>query len=117
MARSKKVEAAVEAVEAKVEAVAEAVSEKKDAVKKAAKKTTAVTKKPAAKKTEPAAEASKIIIQYGDGEADTAAFVGKAKADAGVKSAKQVDIYVKPEVNRVYYVIDGEKFGDFALFE
>ena len=110
MPRAKKVEAAVEAVEEKVEAAVEAV-EKKAAAKK---KTASAAKKTAEKKTETAA---KVVIQFGGSEADTAALVEKAKAEAGVKTAKQVDVYVKPEVNRVYYVIDGDKLGDFVLFE
>jgi hypothetical protein len=114
--------------------------EKKAAAKKPAAKKTAAAKKPAAKKTaekktaekktaekKPAAKkavapkaaptASKVVIQYEGGEVDSAALVEKAKKISGVKSAKQVDVYVKPEVNRVYYVINGDTFGDFALFE
>ena len=45
----------------------------------------------------------------------TAVLVEKAKADSGVKAPKTVDIYVRPEINMVYYVIDGETFGNFEL--
>ena len=126
---------------APAEKAAPAAEKKAPAKKPAAKKTTAAAKKPAAKKTaekkpaekktaekKPAAKkaaapkaadtsASKVVIQFAGGEADTAALVEKAKKISGVKSAKQVDVYVKPEVNRVYYVINGDTFGDFALFE
>ena len=99
---------------------AKKTAEKKPAAKKTAEKKPAAAKKPAAKKAaapKAAETASKVVIQFGGGEADTAALVEKAKKVAGVKSAKQVDVYVKPEVNRVYYVINGDTFGDFALFE
>ena len=99
---------------------AKKTAEKKPAAKKTAEKKPAAAKKPAAKKSaapKAAETASKVVIQFGGGEADTAALVEKAKKVAGVKSAKQVDVYVKPEVNRVYYVINGDTFGDFALFE
>ena len=131
---------------APAEKAAPAAEKKAPAKKPAAKKATAAAKKPAAKKTaakkpaekktaekkpaakKPAAKkaaapkaadtsASKVVIQFAGGEADTAALVEKAKKISGVKSAKQVDVYVKPEVNRVYYVINGDTFGDFALFE
>ncbi|HRU97072.1 MAG TPA: DUF6465 family protein [Ruminococcus sp.] len=49
-------------------------------------------------------------------DAETAAEVKEVKAAAGIKTAKKVDVYVKPEVNKVYYVINGEIFGDFDLF-
>ena len=42
--------------------------------------------------------------------------IDKAKAVAGVKSAKSVVVYVRPEINKVYYVIDDNTFGNFDLF-
>ncbi len=127
MARTtkKNVEAEVKAAETvKADAAAKAVKEEKPvkaAAKTAEKKPAA--KKPAAKKaaapktTKPAAAktVATVYIQQGGAEVTAEALVEKAKADAGVKNAKNVDVYVRPEINMVYYVIDGDKFGNFEL--
>ena len=136
MARTKKtaeaaVETAVKAAETvKTEAAAPAAEEKKAPAKKAAaKKTTApkadAEKKPAAKKTAAKAPAKKtaakkaaeenVFIQQNGAEITAADLIAKAKADAGVKAPAKVDVYVRPEINMVYYVINGEKFGNFEL--
>lgn len=76
-------------------------------------------KKPAAKKTaskSTSAVETKVVIQANGSEVIAADLVEKAKASAGVKSIKKVDVYVKPEVNKVYYVVNGDTFGDFDLF-
>ncbi len=76
-------------------------------------------KKPAAKKTtskSASAIVTKVVIQANGSEVITDELVEKAKAAADVKNIKQVDVYVKPEVNKVYYVINGDTFGDFDLF-
>lgn len=87
-----------------------AVKAEKPAAKKAAAPKTA---KPAtAKKTESTVN---VYIQQNGAEITTAALIEKAKADAAVKSAKNIDIYIRPEINTVYYVIDGEIFGNFEL--
>ena len=109
MPRAKKTEAAVE-----VKAAAP-VEEKKAAKKAPAKKDAA--KKPAAKKAaapKAAAEERKVVIQYNGGEIAGTDLVDKAKADAGIKTAKSVVVYVRPEINKVYYVIDGKE-GSFFL--
>lgn len=110
MPRAKKTEAAVE-----VKAAAP-VEEKKAAKKAPAKKDAA--KKPAAKKAAApkAAEERKVVIQYNGGEIAGTDLVDKAKADAGIKTAKSVVVYVRPEINKVYYVIDDNTFGNFDLF-
>ena len=77
------------------------------------KKTTAA-KKPAAKKA--VAEERKVVIQYNGAEVAGTDLVDKAKEVAGVKSAKSVVVYVRPEINKVYYVIDDNTFGNFDLF-
>lgn len=119
-------ETAVEAAPAPVEVkevkeikkpAAKKTAAKKPAVKKTAAKTEEANpaeKKPAAKRT--AKTESAVYIQFGGAEATTDALVEKAKADSGVKSAKKIDVYVRPEINMVYYVIDGETFGNFELF-
>ena len=121
MPRAKKTEDA--AVEVKATAAAPA-EEKKDAekkapAKKAAAKKPAAKKAPAAKKTaapKAAAEERKVVIQYNGGEIAGTDLVDKAKADAGIKTAKSVVVYVRPEINKVYYVIDDNTFGNFDLF-
>lgn len=88
---------------------------KKPATKKSATKKTA-EKKPAEKKTSTRKTAPKtnLFIQYQGAEVSYADLVEKAKADAGVEAPKNINLYVKPEDNMVYYVID-EKVGGFVL--
>lgn len=110
------------AVEVKEEtAVAEtpAVSKKEEAPKKkttktATTKTPVAEKKSVAKKTTKAETQANIFIQYQGVELSYADLVERAKNDADVKSPKVVNIYVKPEENMVYYVVD-EKVGGFQL--
>jgi hypothetical protein len=89
---------------------AKATAEKKPAEKKAT-----AAKKPAAKKAA-TAEERKVVIQYNGAEVAGTALIDKAKEVAGVKSAKSVVVYVRPEINKVYYVIDDNTFGNFDLF-
>ncbi len=87
--------------------------ESKSAVKKSTARKPAVKKETASKKT---AFESKVVIQANGSEAIADDLVEKAIAASEVKTVKKVDIYVKPEVNKVYYVINGDTFGDFDLF-
>ncbi len=117
MPRSKKTTAKAEtSVEKEIvaETVAEAVpsEEKKPAAKKTAAKKPAA-KKPAAKKV---AVESKVVIQANGSEATAEDLVNKSIAAAGVKTVKKVDVYVRPEINKVYYVINGDVLGEFDLF-
>ena len=105
---SVKAAVAAEPVKAVEETAAAVTEEKKPAAKKPA------AKKPAAKK--PAAPESKVVVQIGGSEVNTDELVEKAKIASEVKSIKKVDVYVKPEVNKVYYVVNGDTFGDFDLF-
>ncbi len=129
MARTTK-KAAAEAETKAVKAAETVAEEAKEVKKPAAKKTTAkktaakaapkadeakAEKKPAAKKTT-AKTAASVYIQLDGAEVTSDALVEKAKAHSGVKSAKKIDVYVRPEINMVYYVIDGETFGNFELF-
>ena len=98
-----------------VETAAPAEEKKTAAAKKPAEKKATAAKKPVAKKTA-AAEERKVVIQYNGAEVAGTDLVDKAKADAGVKSAKSVVVYVRPEINKVYYVIDDNTFGNFDLF-
>ena len=126
MAATKKTTAAAETAE--VKAAAAPAEEKKAAAKKPAAKKAAAPKKTAAKKAAPAAEkkaaaprktaakkpTASVYIQYLGAELTTEEIIAKAVADAGAASAKKVDVYVKPEENKVYYVIDGKE-GSFFL--
>ncbi|MCI5794462.1 MAG: DUF6465 family protein [Ruminococcus sp.] len=116
MARPKRntaaAKAAVESVKAAVAAEpVKAVEETAAAVTEEKKP---AAKKPAAKK--PAAPESKVVVQFGGSEVNTDELVEKAKIASEIKSIKKVDVYVKPEVNKVYYVVNGDTFGDFDLF-
>lgn len=125
---SKKAAAETAAETKEIKAVEAAPAEEKKApAKKAAAKKTTAAKKPAAKKAaaKPAekktAKAEKIeenvIIQNYGKEVTASALIAKAKAVSGVKAPKKVDVYVRAEINKVYYVIDGDQFGEFALID
>jgi hypothetical protein len=116
---------AAEAAETKVEetvVVNEAApaekkaAEKKAPAKKAAAKKPAAkkpaAKKPAAKKTVVAQE--NVYVQFMGNEYTSADLIAKAKKASGVKAPKKVDVYVKPEDNMVYYVVDNNA-GSFSL--
>lgn len=91
-------------------------AEKKTAGRKPAVKKQTEEKKPAAKRTaEKKAAEENIFIQQNGSEVNAADLIAKSKADAGVKNAEKVDVYVRPEINMVYYVIDGKIFGSFEL--
>ena len=85
---------------------------KKETTKKAA------TKKVTAKKEEVKAT---IQVEYADKKYTTEALIQIAKDvwkyDLKQKAAdfKTVELYVKPEENKVYYVINGDVKGDFAI--
>ena len=111
----KKATVAKKPAEKKATAAKKPAEKKATAAKKPAEKKATAAKKPAAKKTA-AAEERKVVIQYNGAEVAGTDLVDKAKADAGVKSAKSVVVYVRPEINKVYYVIDDNTFGNFDLF-
>ena len=64
---------------------------------------------------------SAIVYQFADKEYDQASLTKIAKDvwvyDLGkkVEDFKTAEIYVKPEDNRAYYVINGNITGDFAI--
>ena len=117
--------AEVKAVEVKEEVkapVAEAkapAAEKKTAVKKTAAKATTV-KKTTAKKAVKAAEV-KIAVQFADKNYTADDFAKIANDvwvyDYGKDAAdlKDVQLYVKPEESKVYYVFNNEITGDFNI--
>ena len=122
MADEKIVKAADKAAEVKAPAAEKKTAEKKTAAKKAAapKKATAL-KKTAAKKTaaktttkKAAAVSENVYVEYLGAQITSQDLIKKAKAASGVKSPKTVNVYVKPEDNMVYYVVDNNA-GSFPL--
>lgn len=111
-----KTTAAAAAEEVKTEAAkapAKKAAEKKTAAKKPAAKK-AAAKKPAAKKAAAPAKAEVIKVQFGGNEYDTAAIVEAVKAayKAENKSAiKTLSVYIKPEENAAYYVVNDKVNG------
>lgn len=105
--------------ETKAPAAEKKAPAKKTAAKKTADKKTAAkkapAKKPAAKKTAAKKEtAETVYIQFNGAEVTSAGLIERAKAESGIKSPSKVDVYVKPEENMVYYVIDNNP-GSFSL--
>ena len=74
----------------------------------------------AAKKTATAVK-TKIELQYADKNVSYDEIIKNAKnywvKNLGKASAdlKTIDLYVKPEENRVYYVANGKEVGSFEL--
>ena len=109
---------------AKKETVKKAAPAKKAATaKKAApaKKATAA-KKPAAKKAAATTEVkTNIVLQYGDRSVTYDTIVTNAKNnykyDMGgdVDAMKKISVYVKPEENAAYYVVDDKVQGRIDL--
>ncbi|MGN0414659.1 MAG: DUF6465 family protein [Agathobacter sp.] len=119
----KKAEETVEAVakttETAAKKTAEAVETKAEEVKTAVKK--AVKKAPAKKEKEPAK--TTVTLQFGDnGEADLGSLEDKIKAQFVAEGhragcIRNLDIYVKPEDGKAYYVVNNGKFtGNVNLF-
>ncbi len=116
MANTKKNTLTAEAIsEAAVKAVA--AEEKEEAVKTTAKAAEPKTEKAVAKKktTTPKKAKETVYIQQSGNEITSEELIANAKKLSGIKSPKTVDVYVRPEINKVYYVIDGDNFGEFDL--
>ena len=124
---AKKVEKAVEPVAKKVEeaAVPAAKAVKKETAKAAAKAKT-VVKKTAAKAATSARAAKKeveatVSVQFSGKSYTTQELVAIAKdvwkydLKQKVSDLKSVELYVKPEENQAYYVINGEHTGSFFI--
>lgn len=118
----KAVEPAVKKVEEKAAPAVKAV--KKETTKAAAKAKTAV-KKTAAKadaKRSPKKEVEAIVsVQFSGKSYTTQELVAIAKdvwkydLKQKVSDFKSVELYVKPEENQAYYVINGEHTGSFFI--
>lgn len=105
-----------EATTAKKTVAKKATAAKKTATKKAttAKKTTA--KKATAKKK---AVATTAVIQYQDREFSEAECIKKAQAqfkkDYKGKTLEELNIYIKPEERKIYYVANKDSVGSVDL--
>ena len=58
---------------------------------------------------------AKIELQFGDKAYTEEQIVSMAKKAYGGKDIKSLDIYVKPEENKAYYVVNGETTGSVEL--
>lgn len=106
---------------------AEATAEKKATETKATEKvaaTKAEAKKPAAKKTTAKKSVSieaKTVLQYAGKDVvtsdilETVKKVWVEKFQGKLEEVKTIEIYVKPEENRAYFVINGLGNGDYFV--
>jgi len=96
---------------------AEPVKETKAEVKTEVKSESVKSEPVKESKTEPVKAAAKkttvkksenVYIQHNGSEVSVADLIEKAKKLSEVKSPKSVDLYVKPDDNAVYYVVDNK---------
>lgn len=90
------------------------------AVKKTAKAGTAAAKKTVKKVAEKAEAAKKevVFVEYGDKQIDVDTIVAAAKADFKANNkgvVRNIKVYVKPEDNAAYYVVNGKVDGKVEL--
>ncbi len=110
-------EAVAEVKKAVEPAVKKAAKAAEPAVKKAAE-TVAEVKKAAPKKA-PAKKAAKpdvkFVLQYAGKDVTCKQMMEAAKSAWTGAEMKEVVFYVKPEENRVYFVVNGEEAGSFEI--
>ena len=58
---------------------------------------------------------TKIELQFGDKAITEDQLVSQAKKAFGRKDIKNLDIYVKPEEGKAYYVVNNDVTGSFDL--
>ena len=59
---------------------------------------------------------TKIELQFGDKAINEEQLVSMAKKAYGKKDVKNLDIYVKPEECKAYYVVNGGVTGSVDLY-
>ncbi len=112
-------EAAVKETVAEKKPAEKKASEKKAAAKKAAAKDNAAEAKDVAKKSaaKSADKASKLVVQFAGKEYDSNDIVEMCKAaykaDNSRKQVRSIEVYVKPEESKAYYVVNGKAEGLF----
>ncbi len=103
---------------------AKKTAEKKEEVKDTAVKAEVKAEVKPAKATAKAAAKdvkTKIAVQFGGKGYETEDFVKMAKdvwkfdLKREVADLKQIDLYVKPEESKVYYVFNGSELGSFDI--
>ncbi len=102
-------------VEAKAEVKTEAEKEeKKPAAKKATAKKEEAPAEKAVKKA-PEKDTAKLFIEFGGNKFAADEIVEKCKAaykaDNSRKQVRSIEVYVKPEDNKAYYVVNGKADG------
>ena len=123
---AKKTENAAKEAEKIVKEAEKQAEEVKAEVKKAVKKTVASAKTTAKKATTAAKKAtaavkSAVYVQYAGREVDVTELTSAAQQDymkkTGKKASevKKVEIYIKPEENAAYYVVNGEGADDYKI--
>ena len=123
---AKKTENAAKEAEKIVKEAEKQAEEVKAEVKKAVKKTVASAKTTAKKATTAAKKAtaavkSAVYVQYAGREVDVTELTSAAQKDymkkTGKKASevKKVEIYIKPEENAAYYVVNGEGAYDYKI--
>ncbi|MBR4832472.1 MAG: hypothetical protein IKZ97_07600 [Butyrivibrio sp.] len=62
---------------------------------------------------------SKIELQYRNRSVSEDELISKAKKKYGKRDIKDLNIYVKPEEGKAYYVVNGDpaSSGDFELYD
>jgi hypothetical protein len=58
---------------------------------------------------------TKIELQFGDKAINDEELIATAKKAFGGKDIKNLDIYVKPEEGKAYYVVNNDVTGSFDL--
>ena len=116
---------AVKKDEPKAAAKAEANAAKKDEPKAAGKAKAGAAKKPEAKAEEKSASKAKpaeavitetVCLQYAGREVELADILAKVEeACKETSTAKDIRVYVKPEENMAYYVVNGDVSGSVAF--
>lgn len=115
------VKTTTETVKTKAEAAKPVVEEKAEAVKNAATKTAAATKKTAAKAVKKAKKevVKSAVVQYQGLEFSTDDCMKKAEAafkkEYKGKTLEEINIYIKPEERRIYYVANKDCVGSVEL--
>lgn len=82
--------------------------------KKAASTTKKAAAKTAEKKEVKAEVKSSVYVEFGSGQIDVQNIIRDviaANSAEGGEAAKTVDVYIKPEENAAYYVINGKSEG------
>ena len=72
-------------------------------------------KKTAAKRTRKAAVKESVYLQYLGKELNSADIVETAKKASGVETITSITVYLKPEENKAYYVVNGDVTGSVEL--